>query len=513
MTENVRGTGKPDELTELERTLEEVYELRYAARSLEWDQWTLMPESAAEDRGRQLAAVQSMAHERFTDPRVGELLEELKPLEEGCSYNAYEASLARVTRREYEREKRKPSELVRRLAEHSGVSYAAWVRSKRENNFEIARPHLERSLDLSLEMAECLRDGDESHADTLLALADPGLSAEKISGVFSELRTSLAPLARRLAEEPPPDDSCLQGRYQVRDKLAFAEEVIGRLGYDFSRGRHDLADNPFMSRLSANDVRVVTWEKEGDLRRPLFASLHEAGHALYEQGVSPQFAGTPLGEGNSTSLHESQSRLFENVVGRSRPFWEFFYSSLQKRFPNELGCVSLDTFCRAINLVRPSLIRTQADEVTYNLHVVMRFDFELALLKGDLAVRDLPEAWRERMRKDLGIVPEDDREGCLQDPHWYDEGVGGLFHGYALGNLLAAQFYAAALREHPDVPAEMAAGEFGALRGWLSNNVWRHGGKLTAEEVVEEATGSPIAVEPFVGYLRSKYGELYGISL
>lgn len=513
MPENVREIRKPDELTELEQRLSEVYELRYAARSLEWDQWALMPESASEDRGRQLAAVQSVAHERFTDPRVGELLEELKPLEAACSYDACEASLVRVTRREYERETKKPADLVRRLAEHSGVSYAAWARAKRENDFEIARPHLERSLDLSLEMAECLRNGSESSANALLALADPGMSAEKISEVFGGLRTSLVPLSQRLAEEPAPDDSCLQGRYPIREKLAFAEEVIRRIGYDFSRGRHDVADSPFMSRLSANDVRVVTREKEGDLRRPLFASLHEAGHALYEQGIPGQFAGTPLGEGNSTSLHESQSRLFENIVGRSRPFVEFFYPRLQKYFPSELGSVSLDAFWRAINRVEPTLIRTQADEVTYNLHVVMRFDLELALLEGKLAVRDLPEAWRERMREDLGIVPEDDREGCLQDPHWYDEGVGGLFHGYALGNLLSAQFYAAARREHPVIPASMASGQFGTLRGWLSNNVWHHGGKLTAEEVVKEATGSPIAVEPFVDYLRSKYGELYGISL
>lgn len=513
MTEKVRGNREPDELAELEKRLHEVSELRYGARTLEWDQWTFMPESAAEDRGRQLAAIRTMAHEGFTHPRVGELLEELKPLEKTCSYGTYEASLVRVTRREYKRETRKPADLVRRLAEHSGISYAAWTRSKRKNDFEIARPHLERSLDLSLEMAECIRNGDESHADVLLALADPGLSAEKISKVFGELRPVLLPLARRLAEEPPPDDSCLHGRYPVREKVAFAEEAIARLGYDFSRGRHDVAESPFMSRLSTNDVRVVTWEKEGDLRRPLFASLHEAGHALYEQGIPQQLAGTPLGEGNSPSLHESQSRLFENIIGRSRPFWEFFYPNLQKRFPEELGSASLDTFLRAVNRVQPTLIRTQADEVTYNLHVIMRFDFELALLKGDLAVRDLPEAWRERVREDLGIVPESDREGALQDPHWYDEGVGGLFHGYALGNLLAAQFYAAALQEHPDIPAQMAVGEFGTLRGWLSDNVWRHGGKLTAEEVVKEATGSPIAVEPFVCYLRSKYGELYGISL
>lgn len=513
MPENSQGTKTPEKLAELEKKLTEVYEFRYAARALEWDQWTFLPASAAGDRAHQLAAVQSMAHQRFIDPKLGELLEELKPFEESYPHTTYESSLVRVTRREYERETRKPAELVRRLAEHSSMSYDAWRRARQDNDFEIARPHLQRSLDLSMEVAECLRDGHKHAADPLLDLGDPALSVEKISRIFGELRRALLPLTQTLAQEPLPDDSCLRGRYPVGEKVAFAEEAIGRLGYDFSEGRHDLAESPFMSRLSANDVRVVSWEKAGDLRRPLFASLHEAGHALYEQGIPEKLASTPLGEGNSTSLHESQARFFENIVGRSRPFWEFFYPRLQKHFPSELGSVSQDTFFRAINRVQPTLIRTQADEVTYNLHVVMRFDFELALLEGELEVRDLPEAWRERMKEDLGIVPGDDREGCLQDPHWYDGGVGGMFHGYALGNLLATQFYATALREHPDIPEEMAVGEFGALRGWLSKNVWCHGGKLTAEEVIQEATGSSIAIESLVTYLRSKYGELYGISL
>lgn len=513
MNENAQSDRKPEKLAQLEERLREVYDLRYVARSLEWDQYTVMPESAAGDRARQLAAVQGMAHEKFTDPRVGELLDELRTLETAHPYESYEASLVRVTRRDYERETKKPAELVRRFAEHAGVAYAAWARAKREDDFEVSRPHLERSLDLSLEMSEHLRDGHEHPADPLLAFADPGTSAKRISEIFGSLRPALLPLARRLTEERPPDSSCLLGSYPLREKITFVEEAIGRLGYDFSRGRHDVVESPFMSRLSRNDVRVVSWEKEGDLSRPLFASLHEAGHALYEQGIPSQLAGTPLGEGSSTSLHESQSRLFENVVGCSKSFWEFFYPKLQERFPNELSRVSLDNFCRAINRVTSSHIRTQADEVTYNLHVVMRFDLELDMLEGRLEVRDLPEAWHDRMREDLGIAPETDREGCLQDPHWCDEGVGGVFHGYALGNLLAAQFYAAALREHPGIPEEMAAGEFAALRGWLSENVWSYGGKLTAEEVAREATGSPISIKPFIEYLRSKYGELYGISL
>ena len=502
---------RPEGLKELEERLREVYDLRHAASVLQWDQWVLMPGGGIEGRARQLALVRRLAHERFTDSRMGELLDELRPIEATFPYESYEASLVRVTKSEYEREIRKPPEFVQRFAEDAGTSYAAWLRAKEEDDFELARPHLERRLELSRELSG-FYPGAGHVIDPLLRISDPGIGPEVIRALFGELRSGLLPLVRALSEEPASDDSFLGEGFSRREGMVFSEEVLGRLGYDFLRGRHDAGESPFMSKLSSGDIRIVTWDR-ADFAHSFFATLHEAGHALYEQGIPANVDGTPLGEGNSVSLHESQSRLFENIVGRGLPFWEFFYPRLRSRFPEKLGRVPLQDFFRAVNGVRPSLVRTRADEVTYNLHVVMRFDFELALLEGSLAVRDLPEAWQERSREDLGLAPRGDREGCLQDPHWYDEAVGGMFHGYALGNLLAAQFYEAAIREHPEIPGAMAAGEFGSLTRWLSDNVWSLGGRFTAEEVARRTTASSIAVEPFLDYLRSKYGELYDVRL
>jgi carboxypeptidase Taq len=275
------------------------------------------------------------------------------------------------------------------------------------------------------------------------------------------------------------------------------------------RGRQDKAPHPFTTEFSIGDVRITTRVKEDDLGEALFSTVHEAGHAMYEQGVRVDFEGTPLAGGASSGVHESQSRLWENVVGRSRPFWCFFYPRLRAVFPDQLGDVPLEAFYRAINKVERSLIRTDADEVTYNLHVLLRFDLELDLLEGKLAGRDLPEAWRERFEADLGIVPPDDRDGVLQDVHWYGGVIGGAFQGYTLGNIMGAAFFEAALRAHPGITDEIEAGEFSTLHRWLVENIYRHGRKYTPSELVERVTGGPLTVEPYVRYLRTKYGELY----
>ena len=282
-----------------------------------------------------------------------------------------------------------------------------------------------------------------------------------------------------------------------------------QIGYDFERGRLDKTPHPFTIEFAVDDVRITTRVDEHNLGDALFSTIHEAGHAMYEQGVRPDFDGTPLGGGTSAGVHESQSRLWENIVGRSRGFWHFYYPRLQAAFPAQLADVPLEAFYRAINKVQPSLIRTDADEITYNLHVMLRFDLELALLEGKLAVADLPEAWRERYAADLGVIPPDDKDGVLQDVHWYGGVVGGVFQGYTLGNIMSGQFYAAALHAHPEIPAEIARGQFGTLLGWLQQNIYRHGSKLTASELIQRVTGGPLSIEPYVRYLRTKYGELY----
>jgi carboxypeptidase Taq len=314
---------------------------------------------------------------------------------------------------------------------------------------------------------------------------------------------------RAICEQPAVDDRWLRAAFGESAQLEFGLGVAKRIGYDLARGRLDKTPHPFCTKFSAGDVRITTRVRENDIGDALFSTIHEAGHALYEQGVSRSLEGTPLGSGTSAGVHESQSRLWENVVGRSRPFWSYFYPRLQSTFPEQLGEVALDTFYRAINKVQRSLIRTDADEVTYNLHVMLRFDLELKLLEGRLKVKDLPEAWRAGMQADLGIAPPNDRDGCLQDVHWYGGLIGGGFQGYTIGNILSAQFYAAALKARPQIPHEIKNGEFGTLHDWLKDKVYRHGRKYPPNELVERATGSPMSMAPYIAYLRAKYGEIY----
>jgi len=499
-----------EKLRRLREILREVYALRRSAALLWWDQATKMPPGGAAGRGEQLATLGRLAHERFTSEEVGELLEALAPVAKEMPYDSDEAALIRVTKRLYERETRKPAEFVARLARHTSESYAVWRRARPENDFVAVAPYLERSLELGRELAGFYEH--EHIADPLIAESDYGMNTKRVRKLFSELREALVPLVAEITEKPPVDDSCLLKELPAQEQLAFAAEMVSHFGYDFSSGRQDLTAHPFAVKVSTpQDVRITTRIRPGDLRDPLFSTLHEAGHGMYEQGIDQNLAWTPLDRGASAGLHESQSRLWENVVGRSRECWEHFLPRLKERFPGHFDGVSLEEFHRAINKVERSLIRTDADEVTYNLHVILRFDFEVAMLEGDLEVRDLPEAWRGRMREDLGIEPPDDRDGVLQDAHWYDGIVGGKFQGYSLGNIMGAQLYAAALEAHPEVPEEISRGNFGTLHGWLKENVYRHGSKYTSEEILEHATGSGITTEPYLEYLRGKYTEIYDL--
>jgi carboxypeptidase Taq len=323
--------------------------------------------------------------------------------------------------------------------------------------------------------------------------------------LFAGLRTELVPIVRAVTEHSKVDDRCLKGHFSESAQLTFGESVIRRIGYDFERGRLDKTVHPFCTRLSAGDVRITTRVFENELTQALFSSLHEAGHALYEQGVDTALEGMPLGRGASVGVHESQSRLWENVVGRSRGFWEFFYPVLQTIFPRQFDRVPLETFYRAINKVERSLIRTEADEVTYNLHIMLRFELELSMLEGTLRARDLPGAWRAAMDSYIGIVPPDDRDGCLPDVHWFSGSVGGGFQSYTIGNILSTQFYAAAIKAHPGIPNEIAAGEFATLLSWLRENLYRHGRKFKPNELVKSATGEQMNTGHYLAYLRAKY--------
>jgi carboxypeptidase Taq len=497
-----------DKLKELKARLVEIDDLESAAGLLEWDQNTYMPPGGARARGRQIATLQRLAHEKLTDVSLGRLLDDLRPYEESLPYDSDEASLIRVTRRDYERAVKVPPSFVAQLSDHLSASYQAWTEARPENDFARVQPYLEKTLDLSRRLADFF-PGYEHIADPLIEYSDYGMTTSTVRATFAELRARLVPIVQAITAQPASGDACLHQAFPEEQQLAFGREVVERFGYDFQRGRQDKTPHPFTTEFSIGDVRITTRVKERDLGEALFSTMHEAGHAMYEQGVSTEFEGTPLAGGTSSGVHESQSRLWENIVGRSRGFWRFSYPRLQAVFPDQLGSVSLDTFYRAINKVERSLIRTDADEVTYNLHVMLRFGLELELLEGNLAVRDLPEAWRERFKADLGIVPPDDRDGVLQDVHWYLGTIGGAFQGYTLGNIMSAQFFDAALKAHPEILDEIEAGEFGALRRWLVENVYRHGRKYTPSELVERVTGGPLSVEPYIRYLWTKYGELY----
>jgi carboxypeptidase Taq len=495
-------------LADLKGRLLEISDLNAAASLLNWDQATYMPAGAAGARARQNATIHRLAHERLVDPDLGKVLDRLQPQAESLSPESDDASLIRVARRDFEKAIKVPPEHVARANALAAASYDAWTRARPANDFSTMLPFLERTLDLSREYAGFFAPYQHI-ADPLIDDADEGMTTAIITPLFARLRSALAPLLRTIGQQPPVDDGCLHGSFDEQTQFELGLRIAANMGYDVERGRLDRTHHPFCTKFSLSDVRITTRIYTSDLARGLFSTLHEAGHAIYEQGITFALEGTPLGKGASAGVHESQSRLWENVVGRSRGFWRHFYPALQRTFPDALGSVPLESFYRAINKVSPSLIRADADEVTYNLHVMLRFDLELRLLDGSLRVSDLPEAWRAGMHDLLGIAPHDDRDGCLQDVHWYSGSIGGAFQSYTLGNVLSTQFYAAAAKAHPQIPSEIEVGEFRTLHGWLRDNVYRHGRKYLPDELIRQTVGE-LNVEPYLAYLHAKYAEIYG---
>jgi carboxypeptidase Taq len=498
-------------LKALKSILLEINDLNAAAAVLQWDQATYMPPGGIAARARQLATLRRLAHDKFIDRTIGKLLNDLRPYEETLPYDSDDASIIRVARRDYEKAVKIPPSFMEKLSDHLATSYHIWTKARPANDFAALQSYLEKTLEMSRQLANFF-PGFEHIADPLIDLSDYGMKVSTLRKLFADLRSQLVPMLHAISSHPATDDSCLRQNFPEPHQIAFGLEVIRCFGYDFERGRQDKTHHPFMTKFSLGDVRITTRIKENDLKEALFSTIHEAGHALYEQGICKEFEGTPLARGTSSGVHESQARLWENLIGRSRGFWQFFYPKLQVVFPDQLGSVPLETFYRAINKVERSLIRTDADEVTYNLHVIIRFDLELALLEGRLAVRDLPEAWCKRYEVDLGAFPPDDRDGVMQDVHWYGGIVGGAFQEYALGNIMSAQFFEAALHAHPEITTEMERGVFDLLHGWLKNTIYQHGCKYTPSELVERVTGNPLSIGPYIRYLKTKYGDLYKFS-
>jgi carboxypeptidase Taq len=492
--------------TLVERSMSELRALGGAVNLLCWDQETYLPSKGAPGRGEQLAALQGVVHERLCDPRLGEALERAdgEAAGRGGPEAAEQQAAIRALRFDRDRAVRLPGDLVRGLARAQSAGVESWRGARAASDFAAFAPHLAHLVGLRREMADALGvpPGGERY-DALLDGYEEGMRVARLEPLFRRLTGWLVPLVDRLTSAPPPDDDFLHGHFDGAQQWAFTLELLEAVGFDAEAGRQDRSTHPFSLGMDPGDVRLTTRIFENLPLSSVFSTLHEAGHGLYEQGLPARWRSSVLGAAPSMGLHESQSRLWENLVGRSLPFWRGFLPRLSRRFP-ALAAVTPERFHRAVNKVERSLIRVEADEVTYNLHIVLRFELELALLRGELDPADLPGAWNERSRHVLGLVPPRDAEGCLQDIHWAGGDLG-YFPTYTLGNLYAASLFAAARRDLPDLDEGMAAGQLAPLLAWLRRHVHSAGRSLQAEEIVRRATGEGLTDVDFERYLTGKY--------
>lgn len=490
--------------------LNEISDLLYAKNLLEWDQQTYMPDGAAEERSYLFSTLARLAHQKVTSDEIGALLEALTPWANQLEPNSDEARMVSVTRYQYEKETRVPEAWVSEFTRVASRAQNVWEKAKTGSDFELFRPYLENIIELRRQYAGFFAPYDHVY-DPLLDGFERGLKTAEVQAIFAALRPRQVELVQAIGERQQVDDSFLRRKFDEQNQWDFGVSVISCFGYDWQRGRQDRSMHPFTINFGLDDVRITT---RFDPERPasaLFSTIHECGHALYEQGVNPAYRRTPLADCSlSMALHESQSRLWENLVGRSLPFWKRFYPQLQRAFPSELSDISLEVFYNAINRVQPTLIRVEADEATYNLHVMLRLELEIALMEGSLAARDLPEAWNIRMKEYLGLTPPDHAQGVLQDIHW-SAGYFGYFPTYALGNLVAVQLWEGILTDVPDLEDQIEHGRFDDLLGWLRKNIHNYGAKFNVQEILKQATGATIDPQPYLRYLQTKYGAIYNL--
>jgi carboxypeptidase Taq len=488
-------------LAELKDRLAKLTDLRRAEGLLVWDMQVFMPPGGAPTRATQLATLEEILHERLVDEGLGELLEELAPYEASLPHDSDDASLIRVARRDWDRARRVPAELAGEFARAAVESYSIWVGARENSDFEAFRPSLERIVELRRRFVECYAPYDDAY-DVLLEDYEPGMRTSEIREIFAVLTPALRELVAASAIEE--DDSFMRGPFPVPTQDALSRELCEAFGATWDQFRLDTTVHPFEITFGLGDVRLTSRYSEHDLLS-LFTAMHECGHGLYEWGVSPTLERTPLCMGVSATLHESQSRLWENVIGRSLPFWRWFYPRLQESFPGPLGAVPLEDFHRAVNRVRRTFIRVDADEMSYGLHIILRFELEQELITGRLAVKDLPDAWNTRFEELMGIPVPDDAHGVLQDAHWSGGGFG-YFPTYLLGTVLSVQIWDRLRMEIPTIDDQIERGDFDELHMWLRETIYSLGRKLTPAETVERAVGGPIDPEPYLAYLRGKLG-------
>jgi carboxypeptidase Taq len=493
-----------DTFTTLKTRLAEISDLRKAASLLFWDQQVMMPRAAAPIRAEQLATLDRTAHEKFVAEETGRLLDAARSYEESLDPESDEASLIRVTRRDYEKASRVPSELRAEMTRAASQGFQVWHEAKAASDFERFLPALERNVALKRRYIECFDPVDEPY-DILLDDFERGMTTAEVRTIFADLKAELVPLVRDIADRDDPTlADVLEGDFDVDRQRTLCHEVVERFGFREGSWRLDPTAHPFASGGGVDDIRITTFYHPTNLDS-LFATMHEYGHGLYEHQVDPALTRSPLGSGVSLGLHESQSRMWENLVGRSLPFWRGFYGRVQELFPAQLGAVDVERWYAAVNRVHPSLIRIHADEVTYNMHVILRFELEQEIVNDRIGLRDLPEAWNARMEEYLGVEVPSDAQGVLQDVHW-SGGAIGYFSTYSLGNVISLQIWERVLEDLPDVYDAIERGEYGELREWLRERLHRHGRKYLPKEMLARIVGGPIDAAPYLRYLKEKHG-------
>ena len=498
------STGKAyEELTTLVR---DTGILHSVAELLEWDQEVCMPPGGNAHRAQQRSLLAGMVHERITSPRVGELLAECE--EEEYPEGSPEAVNIREIGRRYRKQTRLPASLVKEIARVTAEAHPVWVEARKKKDFSIFRPHLERIVELKREQAGAIGFEDSPY-DALLDDYEPGEHTANLARLFEKLAPRLSDLLGRITASPvQPDSSIVRRDYPAVVQRELGIEAARAIGFDFDCGRVDPVVHPFCMTVGPGDVRITTRYNESFFNEAFFGVMHETGHGLYEQGLVAEDFGLPTGESVSLGIHESQSRLWENCVGRGRPFWEFFFPRLAEAFPEAIEGIEPDDWLRAVNEVKPSFIRVEADEVTYNLHIILRFELERAVIDGNLDVADLPGAWNGKFKDLLGLDVPDDSLGVLQDVHW-SAGLFGYFPTYCLGNLYAAQFFAAARKQIDSLEEDFARGDFNPLLGWLRENIHKRGMSLPPRTLVREVTGEDLSAEYLINYLENRFGALY----
>ena len=493
---------------EYKQILQKAADINNAAAVLGWDQEVYMPPKGAHFRGRQLATLAAQAHELLTGDRLGHLLDQLKfandlnPTEQANVLRSFE---------DYSKNRKLSAEFVEELSMQTSACFNAWIEARRANDFSKFAPSLEKMVALKRKQAEMYQY--ESHPyNALLDEYEPGIRVAKLDQVFSGIKTELPVILSKIKAATQVDDSFFYRHYPKQQQWDFSMTVLKAMGYDLEAGRQDLSEHPFTTSFAPTDVRVTTRVSEDNYASLLWSTIHEGGHALYEQGLPEDEYGMPCGAAASLGIHESQSRLWENCIGRGADFWNHFFPILKEQFPTQLSDVTANGFFKATNKVEPSFIRTEADEITYHFHVLIRYEIEKDLIEGKIEVKDLPAKWNELYAHYLGITPTDDVTGVLQDVHW-SHGSFGYFPTYTLGSFYAAQFYAHARKAIPTLESDIAAGQTAELLSWLRKNIHVHGRRYTSEELCELVTGERLNTEYFLDYARKKYASVYNIDL